>query len=270
MTGPKPIGGMPKRAEISWIKDLYVSRELRDSKQQHLIEGAREFLAALANGIAIEHLFVSTRLLKIPTAKQYIRDLRRAGIPYTGLSADVFRDLSQRQKASGILAVVKQHRTRLHSLSVPRNGCWLAVERINSPGNLGTLMRTSHAFGGEGIIVLCPQTDPFNPQVVRASMGSIFGQKIVCAGKRNFKHWLERHRLPLIGASPSAKTSIRTYRFKRPCVLMLGEERKGLDATQLDLCTNTVSIPMGRNVDSLNVGIAGSLLLYEVFRDSQY
>ncbi len=174
--------------------------------------------------------------------------------------------MTRLERASGIGAIVRQHWSRLHRAS-PRGGlCWLAVTRVRSPGNLGSLLRTSAAVGGSGLIVIGRNVDPFDPAVVRASMGAVFQQRIVRCGRQAFGHWVRRHRCQVVGASPDAEQPYHRMRYRRPAVLLLGEERRGLSDAQRALCGTTVRIPMVGDVDSLNLAVAGSLMLYEVFR----
>ncbi len=182
------------------------------------------------------------------------------------MTPEQFRSVARLERASGIGAIVRQHWSRLHQAS-PRGGlCWLAVTRVRSPGNLGSLLRTSAAVGGAGLIVIGRDTDPFDPAVVRASMGAVFQQRIIRCGRRAFEHWVRRHRALVVGASPHADQPYHRMRYRRPAVLLLGEERRGLSEVQRELCGATVRIPMVGDVDSLNLAVAGSLMLYEMFR----
>ncbi len=97
-------------------------------------------------------------------------------------------------------------------------------------------------------------------------MGAVFQQRIVRCGREAFRHWMRRHRCQVIGVTPDAERPYHRMRYRRPAVLLLGEERRGLSEAQRSLCDATVRIPMVGDVDSLNLAVAGSLMLYEVFR----
>ncbi len=140
------------------------------------------------------------------------------------------------------------------------------LEAVRSPGNLGTLVRTSEAVGGAGFILVGPRIDPFDPAVVRASMGAIFRQAFIRTNGRSLRNWLRRHCLRAVGASPDGPAELHRFGFPRPTVLVLGEEREGLSPPQRGLCADLVRIPMVGAADSLNLAVAGSLLLYEVYR----
>jgi len=128
------------------------------------------------------------------------------------------------------------------------------------------LMRTSAATGAAGFILIGDSIDPFDPAVVRATMGSLFKQMIVRTSLDQLRQWLRMNKVDVIGASPDGFEDYREASYTRPAVLMLGSERKGLTEEQRGLCNRIVRIPMIEGMDSLNVAVAGSLLLYEMFR----
>lgn len=129
-------------------------------------------------------------------------------------------------------------------------------------------MRTSAAIGGAGFIFIGDGIDPYDPNVVRATMGALFNQRIVRANAEQFRHWIKSHRLQVVGASPDGQLNYDQVGYARPTILLLGNERTGLTEGERLLCSHLVRIPMKAGMDSLNVAVAGSLLLYEVFRSS--
>ena len=142
------------------------------------------------------------------------------------------------------------------------------MSRVQSLGNFGTLLRTSAASGAAGFILLGQQIDPYEPVVVRATMGALFKQTLVRTNVERFRHWLQKHHLAVIGASPDGVVEYDQVRYTRPTVLLLGNERSGLTDEQRSLCQQIVRIPMVDGTDSLNLAVAGSLLLYAVFRST--
>ena len=179
---------------------------------------------------------------------------------------EAFRQVSTTSRASGVGAVVAQRWSPLHGTS-PRAGlCWVVLEAVRSEGNLGSLIRTSEAIGGAGFILAGPRLDPFDPAVVRASMGALFRQTFIRTNDRGLRNWVRCHRCRVIGASPDGPAELHRFDYPRPTILVLGEERQGLSTFQRELCSDLVRIPMVGAADSLNLAVAGSLLLYEVFR----
>jgi RNA methyltransferase, TrmH family len=102
--------------------------------------------------------------------------------------------------------------------------------------------------------------------VVRASMGALFRQTLIRTNDRSLQNWVRRHRCRVIGASPDGSADLHRFDYPRPTILVLGEERRGLTPLQRDLCSDLLRIPMVGVADSLNLAVAGSLLMYEVYR----
>ncbi|MEL6522760.1 MAG: RNA methyltransferase, partial [Pseudomonadota bacterium] len=131
------------------------------------------------------------------------------------------------------------------------------------------LLRTSQAVGGAGFIFVGDAIDPYAPEVVRASMGAIYQQRFVRATWSAVQKWVTKHECHVIGASPDGTNDLHQIpTFQNP-LLVLGEERQGLTSEQRQLCSSSVRIPMEPGTDSLNLGVAGGLLLYEIYRQDR-
>ncbi|MDB9520177.1 RNA methyltransferase [Roseofilum reptotaenium CS-1145] len=251
---------------LAKIKRLQCDRQYRDTQGTFFIEGVRNFIRVADTHLKIETILYSEKLLIAPLARKLVRQLRRSGIPTVRLSPEQFRSISQTERASGVGAIVKQHWLPLKSTTPHVGLCWIVLDRIRSPGNLGTLIRTLEAVGGAGLILLNRSVDPFSPETVRASMGALFHQKFIRTNYRCLQSWIQQHQGCIIGASPDGKQSFHQFHYPQATLLFLGEERQGLSDQQRAICDNLVRIPMVSQADSLNVAVAGSLLMYEVFR----
>ena len=148
-------------------------------------------------------------------------------------------------------------------------GCWVVLSRFRSSGNLGCLVRTCAAVNGAGFILLGGSIDPFDPNVIRATMGAVFRQRFVRTTCHELRRWVERHKLQVVGASPDGSVPYDKLQYRSPPLLVLGEERHGLDPQQRSICEILVRIPVARGMDSLNLSVAGGILMYEALRSSQ-
>jgi len=258
MTGAKPAARRSPEfaATLNDVTSLQSNRGYRDGRGQFFIEGVRNFVRAVENGFTIDRIIFSERLLIAPIARQLVRRCRRSGIDTKTVTPEQFRQLSRTKRASGVAAIVRQRWTRLENAS-PDDG--LAC-------NLGTLVRSSQAVGGAGFILIGNQIDPFGPDVVRASMGAIYRQSFIRTEWADLRRWIRHHQVQVVGATPDGADDLHSFKFARSPLLVLGEERKGLTQRQKGICTDFVRIPMQAGTDSLNVGVAGSLMLYEAFR----
>ena len=265
-------------ALLAEVKQLQSNRAYRDHHNLFFVEGIRNFLRlaeANFNDLAaskktakfeIAAIIYSDRLLTMTPARQLVRRLRRNGTHTIKLTPEKFRAISHTAKASGIATIVRQNWTKLHQIAPHKTLCWIALERVRSPGNLGTLIRSSEAIGGSGFIFLGNSIDPFASEVIRASMGALFNQQYIRTSYKSLAHWLRRHQCRVVGASVAGKVDFHHFCYPKSPILFLGEERKGLSSQQQDFCQHLIRIPMVGQADSLNLAVAGSLLLYEVYR----
>ena len=241
-------------------------RRCRDQRRLFFIEGVRNFVEAVDHRFSIDTLIYSEKLLTAPLARKFVRQFKRAGVPFARVSPEEFRSISRAERASGIGAILHQRIQTLEQIQPDQFSCWTVLSQVRSPGNLGTLVRTSAASGAAGFILLGQQIDPYEPGMVRATMGALFKQTFVRTNVERFGNWIQRHHLTVIGASPDGTVEYDQVQYTRPAILMLGNERSGLTDEERSLCQQIVRIPMVSGTDSLNLGVAGSLLLYAVFR----
>lgn len=227
------------------------------------VEGVRAVAEAVQFGAAIELLVVARALLNSPFGAGLVDRLDRDGCPILEVSAAVFDSLAVREVGQGVGAVLRQRWLSLDE--VGPEGSWVALEGTQYPGNLGTILRTADAVGASGVILLGATADPYDPQCIRASLGAIFGQRLVRAGVAEFAAWKRRSDAMIVGTSPAAPEDYRRARYAPPAVLLMGAERAGLGPEVRSLCDVMVGIPMVGRSDSLNLAVAASLVLYELF-----
>ncbi|MGB8697855.1 MAG: RNA methyltransferase [Thermosynechococcaceae cyanobacterium] len=253
---------------LAEIRKLQCDRTYRDACQTFYIEGVRNFIRAHDHQFQLSTIVYSEKLLTAPLARKLVRQARRSGIVCLSITPEQFRQVSCTERASGVGAIAIQPWSRLSEISPSAGLCWVVLETVRSPGNFGTLIRTSDAFGGAGFILIGSRIDPFDPDVIRASMGSIFGQTFVRTDLSALQRWVRQHQCTVIGASPDGTMDLHRLTHPPSTLLFLGEERQGLTQTQRNLCQQLVRIPMTGTADSLNLAIAGSLMMYEMYRSS--
>ena len=251
---------------LTQVVQLQSSRHFRDRHNLFYVEGVRNFIQVVNSDFEIAAILYSEKLLIVTPARQLVRKLRRDGTKTIKLTPEEFRKISCTKKASGIAAIVHQRWTRLHQISPQSELCWTALEKVRSPGNFGTLIRTSEAIAGGGFILIGKSIDPYDPNVIRSSMGSFFYQKLIRTNYNSLCHWIKGHNCTVVGASPEGKVDFHRFQYPAKTILFLGEERKGLSQRQQNLCQHLIRIPMVGQADSLNLAVAGSLLLYEIHK----
>ncbi|HZO87505.1 MAG TPA: RNA methyltransferase [Chthonomonadaceae bacterium] len=265
-----PIENRPKF--ISSRNDLRIKRrrdlqrrEERDRTRLYFIDGIRFLFQATQMQVPLETLLYAPKLLTNPVGQKLVRQQRRIGTPCLEVPPKVYHSVSLAEEPQGVGAVVRQRWEKLETIRPASELCWAAVERAQSPGNLGTIIRTSEAVGGAGLILLDEATDPYDPATVRATMGATFSQRFVRAPLTELAEWKQRYRCFLAGTSPSAATDYHAISYPPPTVLFMGGERQGLSPQCQALCDVIVKIPMVGACDSLNLAVATSVMLYELF-----
>lgn len=256
-------------ATLALIAQLQTDRQTRDTRGLYFVEGVRNFVTAVDYHIPIEVLVYSERLLTVPIARKFVRRLKRAGVPHVPLSPEQFRSISRTERASGVGAILRQQLHDIGSLPIAAGKCWIALRQVRSPGNFGTLIRTAAAVGASGFLLIGNAVDPYDAAVIRASMGACFTQHVARTSLAQLHAWARPRQIQIVGASPDGTVTYTDAAYRRPLVLLLGAERAGLTAEERVCCDQLVRIPMVAGADSLNLGVAGSLLLYEVFRSRE-
>jgi TrmH family RNA methyltransferase len=239
-------------------------RRDRDATGAFFAEGWRIVKAALDHGAEIE-LGVTVPGRITPEESRVVNLLRDRHVALLEVSDAVFDSLSFREEAQSVGAVMRQRWETLTDETQGRR-CWVALHDIQHPGNLGTIIRTCDAIGGDGVILSGRTTDPYHPVAVRGSLGAVFSQRLVRATPADFARWAKASGAMVVGTSPAGETDYREVEYVPPVVLITGNERVGLSEAQRALCDAIVRIPMEGYVESLNLSVAAALVLYEIAR----
>lgn len=242
------------------------SRRERDRAGLFLIEGYRELFRAIAAGQPIETLFYCPALFLGSNEPALIEQVTNGGTITFSCSEALFQKLSYRDRPDGLLAVAPQHSKGLEQLQVGDTPLLLVAEAIEKPGNLGTILRCADAVGVDGVIVCDRCTDIYNPNVVRASIGTLFTIPVIEATSIETIAWLKERQIAIVAATPTAQQSFIQAPLSGPLAIAVGTEQLGLTELWLREASITVNIPMNGAADSLNVAIAAALLLYESLR----
>jgi TrmH family RNA methyltransferase len=262
-----PIVSSRSNDRIKAIRALREKKE-RDSTGTFFAEGHRILKAALQTGAIFEQVVLAPDRLNDDEA-DLAADLDDLGIPILEVTEELFDLIAFREEAQAIGAIVRQRWEPLEAIGESRR-CWLWLHEVQHPGNLGTLIRTNDAIGGDGVILTGQGADPYHPQAVRGTLGAIFSQRIVRATPKQVMAWLPKSGCSIVGTSPYGDVDYREADYaSRPVVIIGGNERIGISQEQIALCDQVVRIPMAGYVDSLNLGIATALVQYEVLRQTE-
>lgn len=241
-------------------------RSHRDELGLLLIEGYREVKRSLDNGHFPEELFYAPELYQGSNEPALLERCAARGVALCECTASVFQKLSYRDRPDGLLAVAPQPRRTLAQLNVPPDALVIVAEAIEKPGNLGTILRSADAAGVHAVIVCDRCTDIYNPNVVRASIGTLFSQPVVEASTEETLAWLSARGMRVVAAMPDAKEVYTEVDLAGPTAIVVGTEQYGLTEAWQRAADVRVRIPMLGQADSLNVASAATILLYEAAR----
>jgi TrmH family RNA methyltransferase len=178
------------------------------------------------------------------------------------VNRDILEKVSRRDNPQAVVAVFEQVFTPLAALQPEAATCWVALQAVRDPGNLGTIVRTADAAGCGGVLLVGDCCDPFSVEAVRATMGSIFAVPLFKATVAEFLAWRASWSGSVVGTLLSATTDYRAADYRRPTLILMGNEQAGLPPDLVEACDVAVKIPMRGRADSLNLSVATGIMIY--------
>jgi TrmH family RNA methyltransferase len=240
-------------------------RRARDDEGVFLVEGYRQVRRAVDAGVEITELFAAPDLYQGAGEAELAAALDAAEV-----AAEPFASITTRDRPDGLLAVARQFDTSLaRQRPIAEDALLLVTEGVERPGNLGTMIRAACAAGVTGVIAADPQTDLFAPEVVRASVGTLFLQPVSVAAAEETAAWLKANHVQIVTASPDARLTYWDADLTMRTAVVVGSEQHGVTPLWFDAADAAVRIPMQGPVDSLNVAAAASILLFDAVRQRQ-
>lgn len=259
---------MPESSRLSRRKEAFLRglgrKSVRGHRRRFLAEGLRVVEEALSGRMRV------TDVVGTPSTAADIELWRAAGkldgVEVSLTDERTFRSLADSVHPQGILAVLEEPDVTLEA--APSDRPVLLLDRLQDPGNAGTLLRSLHATGGGTVLALHGTVDLFNPKVVRASAGSLFHLDVVAhLGGGDALGWGAARELPLLSLDRRGQPLFGPGWEPPPSfILAVGNEPAGLAPAILERSARTLALPMAAGVDSLNAAVAGSVALYEIWR----
>jgi RNA methyltransferase, TrmH family len=263
-----------KIQRLSSVQNLRVKEVVKLNKRSHrdeagllLVEGYREVKRALDNRWKPSAFFYCPGLFLGKNEPALVEQAAAAGAEVFECSDAVFRKIAYRDRPEGLLAVGPQIRQKLNDLRIAApEPLFIVAESIEKPGNLGTILRSADAAGVSAVIVCDKCTDISNPNVVRASIGTLFSVPVAEASSDEALAWLRKRGVQVIAATPHADAEYVEADLTRGAAFVVGSEQYGLSEQWMANADLKVRIPMLGQADSLNVATATTILLYEAVR----
>jgi len=266
------MGGLVRkvRSENNDFQHVMVLRDNRKARQKYrefFVEGVRCIESMLAHHWEATGFYYDADRRLSPWA-QSILDASRARMHYA-LSSPLMQKLSEKEETSELIATARMPDDDFNRIPVRPQLLAVILDRPANPGNLGTSIRSCDAFGADAVIITGHAADPYHPQAVRGSMGSLFAERVLrSSSHEELLGWCEQVRarlseLQIIGTSARGDTPLSALDHTRPTILCIGNETSGLAPRLAAACERTIKIPMRGWASSLNISCALSIMLYE-------
>ena len=242
-------------------------RRNRDRSKRFLIEGVREIRCALYADLDIDEYFICEEFLRSDNAKalqQQLIDRHPHKARFTNTS--VFEKMSYRQNPDGVLVVATQFELSLHNIQASTNGIYLILSGIEKPGNVGAMLRTADAVGANAVLICDPATDMFNPNVIRASMGTFATTPLAVCSADEIVCFCQDSSIDIVATSPNATLNYSERDMRKSVAIVIGSEKDGLNEFWLKQADGCVHLPSLGMSDSINAGMAATVMLFEVLR----
>lgn len=241
-------------------------RRHREKQQRILIDGARELRRAIAAGVKLVEAFICESLCTSDDARQLLASLPETNGEILEVSVPVFEKLAFGQRAEGVLGVAEMPHPTLQSLAVPENAVVAVLEGVEKPGNVGAVLRSADAAGVSAVILADPRTDLYNPNAIRASLGTIFSMPVCEATSGDVLLWLRERKFSIFAARVDGSLPYTEVDYRGSSAIVLGSEAAGLSPLWAGKDVQAVRLPMLGAADSLNVSVTAAVLFYEALR----
>lgn len=258
---PGTILSSTSNPKIKFLLSLEKPRERR-KQQLFIIEGRKEILRAIGAGYKIGNIFYCIDQLREEDLEPELRKDKLV-IPVT---QEVFDKIAMRENSGGVIAVAEMKPHQLADVPTAGNPLYLVLESVEKPGNLGAILRTADAAGVDAVIICDPQTDIYNPNVIRSSIGCLFTKTVAVASSAETIAWLKKNNFAIWCTYLPASNPYHETDFTKAGAIVMGTESTGLSDEWVKVASSNIIIPMMGKADSMNVSTAAAVVVFEARR----
>lgn len=252
----------PSNPKVKVITSLFI-RKFRKETGLFVAEGLRSVIEGLECGVVPEQLIYSDEADVGDELQRAIDETSARGGLCLKVGEAVLEKLSRKENPQMVMGVFKQKFGKLSDIKPANSKCWVALEEVRDPGNLGTIIRTIDGVGATGVILIGQCCDPFSVESIRATMGSVFSIPVIPCSREEFLDLTVTWPGSVIATALNDKTvDFREADYKKPLILVMGNEQAGVTDKLQSAVHQTVKLPMNGRADSLNLAIATGIMLY--------
>jgi TrmH family RNA methyltransferase len=255
----------PKNPVLREAELLLQKARVRRKEHKFLIEGDKEIHLALNAGVSVCHYFKVQGLDS--ESNSTLKQLESQSLPCYECPPALMERISYRKGGSDLILVAESFYRNLSQMTWNRgNPLLLVVEAVEKPGNLGAMLRTADAVGIDGLIFCDVATEMFNPNIVRASLGTLFTVPWVQCSSEEFQAYLKSSSIRLFATDLDGAVSYLEEDYTGPTAILMGTEATGISRSWRSIAHSRIKIPMAGQIDSMNVSVAAAIMLFEARR----
>ena len=248
---------------VKYTKSLLKSKN-RQKESKYIIEGYRILTLAIECNADLDYVFINEDFENKKEHLDFLKILEKKNVKIYKTTNKIFKELVDTENTQGILAVVGFKNRDIDNNINDSHKFVLILDRIQDPGNMGTIIRTADAAGVDAIINLKGCVDIYNPKVIRSTMGSIFDMNIIQSTQDDTLRVLKEKGFEIVSSYLNTDNYYNTVNYKDKVALIIGNEANGVNDELIKESDTLVKIPIYGNAESLNAAISSAILMYEI------
>ena len=249
--------------KVKYTKSL-LKTKARNKEKKFIIEGYRILTLALECDANLEYVFINEEFEKKQEHKSFLNLLENKGIKIYKAVNKIFLEMVDTENTQGILGVLKYKERDLVNNISGNHKFVLILDRIQDPGNMGTIIRTADSAGVDAIILLKGCVDIYNPKVIRSTMGSIFDMNIIHATQDETVDFLKQNGFNIVSSYLQTDNYYHETNYEGKIALVIGNEANGINDDLISKSDKLIKIPIYGKAESLNAAISAAILMYEI------
>lgn len=248
---------------VKYTKSLLKSKN-RQKESKYIIEGYRILTLAIECNANLDYVFINETFEDKKEHKDFLSILKNKNIKVFKTTNKIFKELVDTENTQGILGVIRFEEKKIEHNIKQKDKFVLILDRIQDPGNMGTIIRTADAAGVDAIIALKGCVDIYNPKVIRSTMGSIFDMNIINATQDECLKELKEKDFKIVSSYLNTDNYYHQTKYHERTALVIGNEANGVNDELINQSDILVKIPIYGNAESLNAAISSAILMYEI------
>lgn len=250
---------------IKQINKLQNKARERKKTGLFVIEGLRELGLAFSAGYEVEQVLFVPIIISVEVLEAFLPNLK---ISITEITQEIYQKLAYRSTTEGVISIAKSKKHSLEELKIKnKKPLILIAESPEKPGNIGALLRTADAANVDAVFLANPNTDLYNPNIIRSSVGCVFTNQIALGSTSEIITYLKRENYAIFCAALSDEAEVyHKTDFTKASAIIVGTEATGLSDEWLQNSDKNIIIPMRGKIDSMNVSVAAGIIIFEAVR----